>query len=251
MPSGSRIWAGLALAMLGAQPAWAGPPYRTDDPVPLDLGHWEVYGFSTGSFAGAGAAGQLPATEINYGAAPNLQLHVMLPLAFDAPAGNGMRYGYGDSEFGFKYRFIDEDAHGWRPQVAIFPALEAPTGSAARGLGTGYAHGFLPVWMQKSLGKWTIDTGGGYWLNPGIGNKNYWFAGCVAERQVTEQLALGGEIFHQTADNNDDRDQTGFTLGAVYDLTDHYHLLFSAGRGLQDANSTNKLSYYAAFQFTF
>ena len=26
----------------------AGPPYLTDDPVPTDTGHWEIYAFATG-----------------------------------------------------------------------------------------------------------------------------------------------------------------------------------------------------------
>ena len=39
--------AALALASL-AFPAAAGPPYLTDDPVPTDLGRWEIYGFASG-----------------------------------------------------------------------------------------------------------------------------------------------------------------------------------------------------------
>ena len=244
-------WVAVDLALVVAQPAIAGPPFRTDDPVPVDLGHWEVYGFSTATNAGGDTSGFLPATEINYGAAPNLQLHVILPLAFDAPPDSGARFGYGDTEFGVKYRFIEEDEHGWRPQVAIFPLLEAPTGNAARGLGTGSTHAYLPVWLQKDFGAWTTYGGGGYWINPGVGNKNYWFSGWLLQRQVIEKLALGGEIFHQTADTVPGHDQTGFNLGGVYDFTDHYHLLFSAGSGLQNANTTNRFSYYLAFQWTF
>src|SRR5690348_8670355 len=38
-----------ALALAGAAtPAFAGPPYLTDDPVPTDTGHWEIYAFSQG-----------------------------------------------------------------------------------------------------------------------------------------------------------------------------------------------------------
>jgi hypothetical protein len=32
--------------------------------------------------------------------------------------------------------------------------------------------------------------GGGYWINAGPGNKNYWFVGWVLHRQVTDSLAL-------------------------------------------------------------
>jgi threonyl-tRNA synthetase len=70
-------------------------------------------------------------------------------------------------------------------------------------------------------------------------------------RQVTEQLTLGGEIFHQTADTVGGRDSTGFNLGGIYDFTEHHHLLFSAGRGVQNASDTNSFSYYIAYQLTF
>src|SRR5438270_5724696 len=44
--------AALALASL-AFPAAAGPPYLTDDPVPTDLGRWEIYGFASGEGHGS------------------------------------------------------------------------------------------------------------------------------------------------------------------------------------------------------
>ena len=47
------------------------------------------------------------------------------------------------------------------PQVGIFPLLEVPT-AAQEGLGNGHATAFLPLWLQKSWGKWTVYGGGGY-----------------------------------------------------------------------------------------
>ena len=58
-------------------------------------------------------------------------------------------------------------------------------------------------------------------------------------------------MFHQTADVVGGRASTGFNLGGIYDFTEHYHLLFSAGRGLQDVPNSNEFSYYVAFQWTF
>lgn len=240
-----------AAAALVVPAALAGPPYRTDDPEPVELGHWEVYGFSTGTKVEGDTAGTLPGLEVNYGAAPDLQLHLIAPVAFNAPAGGPTSFGAGDTELGFKYRFVAEDKDGWRPQIGIFPLFEAPTGDVRRGLGTGHPHEFFPVWIQKSFGDWLTYGGGGYWHNPGAGNKDYWFTGWLLQRQVTEALALGAEVFHQTADVVGGSASTGFNVGAVYDFTDNYHLLFSAGRGIQDAPATNEFSYYIAFQWTF
>jgi hypothetical protein len=245
------VWAILAAGVLGNSPAVAGPPFITDDPEPVDLGHWEVYGFSAATHVDGDTSGTLAGVEVNYGAAPNLQLHIIAPLAFDDPRGGSFQTGLGDVELGVKYRFIDPGKADWWPQVGIFPLIEVPTGDEGRGLGAGQTRAFLPVWVQKDFGKWTTYGGGGYWINPGAGNQNYWFAGWLLRRQVTDKLAIGGELFHQTADRIDGKDSSGFNIGAIYDFNDHYHLLFSAGRGIQDASAPNDFSYYVAIQHTF
>lgn len=241
----------LAALMAGGGTAWAGPPFLTDDPVPVDYQHWEVYGFSQATHLRGDSSGILPGLEVNYGAVPDLQLHVIAPLAFDKLAGGTWRSGYGDTELGVKYRFLQEDTAGWRPMVAIFPAVELPTGDADRNLGSGHTRAFLPVWLEKNFGDWTLDSGGGYWINPGAGNKNYWFTGVNLLRKVTDQLTLGGELFHQTANQVGGPDSSGFNLGGIFDFNENHHLLFSAGRGLQNAAATNEFSYYLAYQLTF
>ena len=155
-----------------------------------------------------------------------------------------------DTELGVKYRFIDPGEDDWYPQLGVFPLVELPTGNAARGLGAGKWRAYLPVWLQKDWGDWTSYGGGGYWINPGPGNRNYWFAGWLLQRQVTKQLAIGAELFHQTADSQNGRDSTGFNIGGVFDVSETYHLLFSAGKGLQNAADSNQFSYYLALQST-
>jgi len=244
----------IALSCLAAsaalEPAFAGPPFITDDPEPVDLGHWEVYGFSAGTHVHGDTAGTLAGTEVNYGAAPELQLHVIIPLAFDDPAGGAMQTGIGDIELGAKYRFLDPGPDDWWPEAGLFPLVELPSGNADRGLGAGQTREYFPLWLQKDFGKWTTYGGGGYWNNPGPGERNYWFVGWLLQLQITNQLALGGELFHQTSDKVGEGDTSGFNLGGIYDVTDHYHLLFSAGRGLQNAETANDFSYYFALQWT-
>lgn len=246
-----------SLVALGASAAKAGPPFITDDPEPVDLGHWEVYAFSAGAFDANGATGQGPAVEVNYGALPNLQLHVIVPLSYDAPPNGPSAMGLGDTELGVKYRFITPGKDDWFPQVGVFPLLEVPTGDAHKGLGAGQLQAFLPVWIQKDFGKWTTYGGGGYWINPGPGNRDFWFAGWLLQRQVTDKLALGAELFHTTASTIGGSGVTGFNVGGQYDFTEHYHLLFSAGQGGQlyavdpSAVSRRPGTYYVAFQWTF
>jgi len=100
-----------------------------------------------------------PAIEFNWGAAPNLHLHLIAPAAAIFPADGPRAFGIGDIELGIKYRFIQETKH--RPQIGTFTMFEIPTGSAPRGLGVGKTWYKVPLWAQKSFGPWTTYGGGG------------------------------------------------------------------------------------------
>lgn len=154
----------LAVGLLAATPAWAGPPFLTDDPEPTETHHWEIYApLVDGEGNGAnfeGAAG----VEINYGAAPNVQVTVELPAAYGHDS-IGTECGAGDVAVSLKYRFYHDEAHGL--SVAVFPGLTLPT--ATNGLGAGDVTGFFPVWIQKDSGPWSVFGGGGYAINPGKG----------------------------------------------------------------------------------
>ena len=101
-----KCCAALVLLVCSFSAGHAGPPFVTDDPEPVELGHWEVYGFGAGTQVKGDIGGTLVGTEVNYGAAPNLQLHVIVPLAYDSPSGRPFVAGPGDIELGAKYRFI-------------------------------------------------------------------------------------------------------------------------------------------------
>jgi hypothetical protein len=241
----------LAALLLLSSSASAGPPFITDDPEPTDYQHWEVYIFSQGVHATGEISGVVPPScDCNYGGLPNVQLHFQPGMAISRPEGKAMQWGVGDTEFGIKYRFLEQDKASWVPSVAIYPLLEAPTGNAARGLGTGRTHAFVPLWIQKDLGDWTTFGGGGYWINPGPGNKNHWFVGWVLERKITDKFTLGVELFHETPDKIGGLQTTGFNVGGIYDFTDHYHFLFAFGKGLQHAKETNQFSWYVGFEWT-
>ena len=245
-----RVGAVIILACLAsvsiASPT-PGPPYNTDDPEPVDYMHWEAYVASQYLNTREGSTGTEPHFEFNYGVVPNVQLHLITPLAFNDPAGETRQYGYGDTEVGVKYRFQQETRT--KPMVGIFPLVELPTGAASNGLGSGRAQFFLPVWIQKDLGSgWTTYGGGGFWRNPGAGNRDYWFLGWQAQKQVTKQCAVGGELFHQTPNTVDGEARTAFNVGAVYDFDDGHHLMFSIGRDLHGPDTG---SAYVAYQWTF
>jgi len=112
----------VVLLLTLAAKALAGPPYITDDPVPVEYRHWEIYLASLFSEQPQAWTGTGPHLEVNYGAVPNVQLHLIAPLVFYIPGEGPSSYGYGDTELGIKIRFIHEG--GWRPQIGTFPLLE-------------------------------------------------------------------------------------------------------------------------------
>lgn len=226
--------------------AWAGPPFVTDDPEPVEFRHWEVYVSSALERDPSGSSGTLPHVEVNDGPAPNLQVHLLQPYAFNRPSGESTARGLGDTELGVKYRFAQETRR--RPMVGIFPLIEVPSGSAARGLGTGHFRFFLPTWMQKSWGSWTSYGGGGYFTNPGAGNRNFWLVGWEIQRDLNKRVTLGGEIFGTTPDTEGAPNEINFNLGGYYNLDEGHHILFSAGRGIR---GDVKFTSYVGFQWTF
>jgi hypothetical protein len=240
------ITIGIVLCLfLIASPVFAGPPFLTDDPETLEYQNWEFYVASQYANDKDGVSGTAPHIELNYGVLPNVQLHLIVPSVFDKPRGGPTLYGPGDAELGVKYRFIQEG--DYIPMVGVFPILHLPTGNQNRGLGNGDPQLFLPLWLQKSLGPWTSYGGGGYWLNPGTDNKNFWFFGWLLQRDITEWLTVGGEIFYQTPSTRDGDYQTGYNLGSIINFTDNHHFLLSAG---SDIRGPNLFRCYVAYLLT-
>ncbi|MGA8147176.1 MAG: transporter [Gallionellaceae bacterium] len=228
--------------------ALAGPPFLTDDPEPVEYQHHELYISSQQVEMQDGKSGTLPHLEYNYGAAPDLQLHVIVPYAFNSPMDGPRQRGLGDIELGAKYRFM-QDADS-RPMVGIFPLIEIPAGNVNKGLGNGATQVFLPVWVQKRWGDWQSYGGGGYWINKAANAKNHWFSGWQLQKDISEYLTLGGEVYHSTEQIPGVGSSSGFNLGGYYNFDEHNHLLFSAGRGLMNVAMTNQFSSYIGYQLT-
>jgi hypothetical protein len=228
--------------------ALAGPPFQTDDPDPVPLHHYEAYLFTlSDTTSTTGTALSAPAVEFNWGAAPNLQLHIIAPLVTSfSPDSGPVNTGFGDLELGAKYRFFRETKH--RPEIGVFPMIEAPTGNADRGLGVGSAWYRLPLWLQKSWGPWTTYGGAGALVFTEPGYKNAAFAGWLLQRQLSKKLTLGTELFYHGAENVDPdgvRHATMADLGGFYEFTEHFQLQFAAGHSIKGHPET--YTYLAAY----
>ena len=66
----SRILISVLIGLSISVTAFAGPPFQTDDPEPVEYRHWEAYVASQGSFYQDATSLTAPHIEINYGIIP-------------------------------------------------------------------------------------------------------------------------------------------------------------------------------------
>ena len=218
----------------------AGPPFQTDDPEPVDLGHYEFYVFSNLASSRGETDPSGPAFEFNWGALPNTQLHAVLSFGAILPNGESGAYGLLDTELGVKYRFISQTKT--RPEVGTFVMIELPTGSYSKGLGVGRAWYKFPIWIQKDMDPWTTYGGAGYQVVRQVDYKSFPYAGWLLQRDIGEKWTLGGELWYH-ADEGSATLQSGsatmFDFGGYYYFRKPaFQLLFCVGHTLVGHSET-------------
>ena len=216
-----------------------------------EAAHFEINVAAQYTAVSGAASATVPSIEVNYGITDNLQVSILTPLQLALVVNDGAKVGYGDTELGVKYRFIDPDDAGWRPGIAFAPSIVMPSGSQERGLGSGHIQGSLPIRLSKDFDQWTIFGGGGYNINPGPEQLNWWFTGIGIVRELSPKWTVGAEIFHTSPTARSSKDTAGFNVGAVYSITDVHHIMASVGRSLTNAQTNNELSAFLGYQATF
>jgi hypothetical protein len=123
---------------------------------------------------------------------------------------------------------------------------ELPPGNSTNGIGNGRTWYRLPLWIQKSWGPWTTYGGGGYALNNAPGQTNYPFGGWLVQRDLSEHLTIGGEIYSQGPQFVGDRQSTFYNLGGYIAPTKHFNILFSLGRTISGDSET--IAYFGLYR---
>jgi hypothetical protein len=249
----------LFILMLATPQLWAqaGPPFQTDDPTPVDLGHYEAYIFGTVDGTSAELDTSGPAFEFNWGAIPNIQLHAILPFGavlpsnkpIYAPGGTGpTAFGLNDMELGFKWGFLKQTKH--RPQIGSFTMFEIPTGNYSQGLGIGKVWYKLPIWVEKEFGPWSLVGGMGYAVVPQVQYRNYLYGGYLVKRTVSKKLELSAEVFSHAREGFAAAQTQSSTL---IDAGGYYHfdspglqLLFAYGHSV--AGQTENYAYFGLYK---
>ena len=248
----------LFLVIVTGSKLWAqGPPYQTDDPVPVDLHHYEFYIFGAADGTPVEMDSSGPAFEFNWGALPRVQVHAILPWGVVAPSNNPVylpsgtgptEFGLTDMELGVKIAFIKESKYV--PQIGSFTMFELPTGNAAKGLGVGKVWYKLPIWLQKNVGDWTFDGGVGYEVVPQTGYRNFLYTGWLVKKKLSERLELGAEVFAHGPEGNATPQTEGSTLidvGGYYHFKHHPGQQFLFCYGHSVAGQTENYAYVGMY----
>jgi hypothetical protein len=233
----------LFISISGTRISYAGPPFGTDDPEPVGFRHWEYYLSSMDQFQPGFATGTLPHFEFNYGLIRGCQIHCEIPMNYSLTRDKEFQYGYAYTEVGFKYRFFKSKDGSF--QAGTFPIFEIPTVKNTN-FGNNKMQVYLPVWVQKSWGRFTTYGGGGYWINPGNGNKNWIYAGWEAQYDISKRFTLGGELYYKSPPADGTRSYVGFNTGGFVNFSENFHFIWSIGHSI----GGNTTTAYAGFLIT-
>jgi hypothetical protein len=242
LPERLSYGAGLVLILLGAaSQALAGPPYITDDPIPTDKGHWEIYTYTDNSFSHHDTSGEA-GLDMNYGLAENTQFSVVAAGDYANGDGHGLRVA--DTQVGVKYAFVHDEKNGLH--IGFFPKLILPTSPDTRRVGYD-----LPVWGQKDFGKWSLFGGGGPTIRSGDGAKTSWQEGIALTRQIRPGFSLGLEVAHNGAEAVDERGATTAQIGTTIHLSGPFSFIAAAGPAIEDHTGRTGAHLYAAILTNF
>jgi hypothetical protein len=255
-----RIFPSLCLVLILVIPklhTQAGPPFQTDDPTPVDLGHYEFYVFGTVDGTPAETDPTGPAFEFNWGAVPNIQLHAILPFGAVLPSNNPVytpggtgtsAFGLTDMELGVKYGFIKQTK--LRPQIGSFTMFEIPTGNSTQGLGVGRVWYKLPIWVEKEFGPWSLCGGMGYTVVPQTGYDNYLYGGSLVKLEINKKLEMSAELFshaHEGFAAAQTQASTMIDAGGYYHFkSPGVQLLFAYGHSI--AGQTENYGYLGLYK---
>ena len=245
-------WILFALAAIYSGPiilAQGGPPLQTDDPGTPGDGGWEINIAFTLEEVEGERLFATPLLDLNYGYGDRIQLKFQIPWLILDEEGSPTRGGFGNSQVGVKWRFLDEDVDG--VAMSTYPQFEFnnPTSSDERGLVEKGVELLLPVQLQKSLGPISMNGQVGYAIREN--REDEWVYGLALGREVSEQFELVGEVYSTTVSDFSES-ELAFGVGTRLKITELLTLLLSAGRSFRGAGSGEPhLVVYAGLQFFF
>jgi hypothetical protein len=241
---GPRSLLFLLLCALGCPAAigQGGPPYYTNDPGTPGNHNWEInLGYMPFEYNNQSIA-HAPDVDINFGLGERIQFTFENAWLRVVNPSSEPKYGLGQDQLGFKWRFYDNEQTGFA--ISVFPqvSLNNPNHSVDRGITPRSASVILPVEFSKKLGPISLNWEVGY--NVVHAGPDGYLAGVVVGHDFTENLEVDAEFYSVGTFHSSNSQQT-IEGGARYKIHPPFILLLMAGRSVQP--SSNVQPYFVGY----
>jgi hypothetical protein len=222
--------------------AQGGPPYYTNDPGTPGNFNWEInFGYMP-FFYSNNSVSHTPDVDINFGIGDRIQLtyeNAWLRVQNPSPT---TKFGLGQSNPGFKWRFYDAGESGL--SISVFPQffLNNPGDAVRRGITLPNDSFLLPFEFAKKFGPVDVNYEIGYQFVHKA--PDGWISGLVVGHDFTPKFEMDMELYSQGTFHPFDGQPT-IDLGARYKIHSPVILLLMAGRGLEPTRSNQ--SYFVGY----
>lgn len=215
--------------LLACADTHGGPPLITDDPGTPGNGRWEINIASTLEALSSGARIETALLDINYGLGEQIQLKYEVPWVLQDETRATAGDGFGNSEVGLKYRFLDDPQH--RLSMSVYPQIVFNSSTLSNEQDQpSVAELVLPVQLAWSTGLAVLNVEAGYGRI--THEENEWFYGLAGGWPVSEHVELVAEV-HGVTTGDFEEDEMLINVGGVFQLRENVRLLFSAGRRIR------------------
>jgi hypothetical protein len=251
MPPATRILFLFFTVLGGSRSLCAQLPFYTDDTSVTERGKWHLEFFNEYDALQLQYPNLRQNTsnlKVNYGLADSLELDVDAPYIYiQRSAGNEASNGFGDTNMGVKWNFLQEAKGGRHPALGASFYVEFPTGDPSQQLGSGLTDYALNVMLQKSWSGNTKINGNVGVLFAGntstgvIGTQNargqVFTGGFSLLHDFSDRITLGSEVYGAYTDSGDlGRTQLQGMLGGQYTVRKGIALCFGVLGGVYVAS---------------
>jgi hypothetical protein len=225
--------------------AQGGPPFITDDPDTPGANNWEINTAVIGAQNHQHWDLAAPDLDINYGWGEHVQLKVDINWASAFASDGRLVSGFGATDFGVKWRFVDQDKSGFA--LSVYPQFltNLVPSSAARGLTTDDREFFLPAEFSTEWGAFQFDAElGRNFVERG---PDAWIGGVIVAHTCGPGLQCGVELHGALIGN---QVEPLANIGAHWQINKHVIVLASAGREFgSNFNDHQSFLFYFGIQF--
>lgn len=222
----------FATLIIPQHPAFAGPPFLTDDPG-MALKGWDVYTNGVYVRTVNGSSFTAPILDVSYSLTSRFKFNATMAYATLYPNGAFSQSGITDTDFKFKWRFADADEKSGAWDIGIAPTLTLPTASDAKGIGDGHWRFRVPLLFGKSWGAVTVQAEIGYKVVAAHGVSDEVAAGANVQYAIGKSWTVGAELYDTVPVKDTSAHSPLVNFGIARKVRDDWLVMASVGRTLR------------------